>query len=87
MDSTFQFSFYRLITLQGKRSTELVRDFNTTDGTRGLVDQHEQATQTCRERVEKWAVSKAITVKANVPYPSKHPGKVWLEYRFGGITL
>ena len=86
--SKFTFSFYRFVGSQGNRTTEPVKDMAAADGMRTLVEQNNEVINVCRERVETWATSKGISLKANEPYPSsKHTGKVWLEYRFGGLSL
>jgi hypothetical protein len=86
--TTFRFTLYRFIGPKGQRSTEVVRDLEAADGMRSLVDQSSQTINACRERVSEWAAANGITVKAHEPFPStKYPGKVWMEFRFGGLTL
>ncbi len=85
---TFVFDFYRFVGSNGNRTTEMVRDYTQADGMRGLVDRDPKQVQLARERVEAWAASKGISISAQEPFPSeKYPGKVWLEYRFGGLSL
>jgi hypothetical protein len=85
---TFRFTLYRFVGPQGERKTEVVRDLAVADGMRGLIDQNKKTIRTCMERVETWASSKGLSVSAHEPFPSsKHPGKVWIEFRFGGVML
>lgn len=84
----FTFHFYRFVGSNGSRTTEVVRDYNQADGMRGLVDRNAKSIEQATERVSEWAHAKDIAVSPQEPFPSqKHPGKVWLEYRFGGLTL
>ena len=84
----FTFNFYRFVGDNGSRTTELVRDYTVADGIRGLVDRKDDVITLAMKKVTEWASSKGITVTPQEPFPSlKHPGKVWLEFRFGGLTL
>ena len=84
----FTFTFYRFTGTEGARTTETVREFASADGMRGLVDRNPKSVELANQRVIEWANSKGITVTAQEPFPSeKHPGKVWLEYKLGGLTL
>ena len=47
------------------------------------VDQ--QLVDAAMGRVMKWSRERGIAVNAKAPYPSNRPGKVWLEFRFGGF--
>ncbi len=85
---SFKFTFYRFCGQHGSRTTEVVKDLSIADGMRGLVDQKKEEINACCERVQQWASSTGISLKVIDPFPStKHPGKVWLEFRFGGLTL
>ncbi len=85
---TFTFDFYRFVGTNGNRATEIVPDYTQADGMRGLVDRNPQHIQLATQRVHDWAQSKGLTLNAQEPFPSeKYPGKVWLEFRFGGLTL
>jgi len=87
-DVKFNFSFYRFVGNEGHRTTEIVRDFNQADGMRSLVDKDPNVITTAIQRVSDWATSKGLTANSQEPYPSeKYPGKVWLEFRFNGLTL
>ena len=82
----FNFIFFRFIGPKDNRTTELVRDYNQADGMRSLVDPG--TVPIAHERVHSWASGKGIIANAKLPYPSvKHPGKVWIEYSFSGLTL
>ena len=84
----FTFNFYRFVGGEGHRTTEIVRDYSHADGMRGLIDRTPEHIKQATERVVEWASSKGCTVASQEPYPSeKYPGKVWLEFRFGGLTL
>ena len=88
MDTTSQyiFIFYRFVTLDGRTTTKVVRDLSDADGMRGLItkNQLQEATQ----RVNGWTSSKGITSSPQPLFPStKYPGKLWLDFRFGGLTL
>jgi hypothetical protein len=84
----FNFTFYHFVGEDGNRTTQVVRDAAIADGMRGLVNYDPQTIQLATQRVNAWAASKGMTVTVREPYPStKHPGKVWMEYRFGGISL
>jgi hypothetical protein len=86
--SSFTFNFYRFIGTAGHRTTEIVRDFKLADGMRGLVDRTPDQIQTATQKVSDWASSNGLSVTTQEPYPSaKYTGKVWLEFRFGGISL
>ena len=88
METNFRFTFYRFVGPRGNRSTELVRDVSLADGMRGLVDAKNEAINACRDKVQAWASSIGISLRSNAPYPSpKYPGKVWVDFRFGGLTL
>ena len=87
-DAKFTFTFYRFVGPEKHRTTEVVRDFNQADGMRGLVDRNPDLIAIAAKRAVEWADSRNITLSAQEPFPSeKHPGKVWLEFRFGGLTL
>jgi hypothetical protein len=82
----FTFTFYRFTGTEGHRTTEITRDFDQADGMRGLIER--SYIQAATTRVTDWASSKGISVSSQEPYPSeKYPGKIWLEFRFGGLTL
>lgn len=84
----FSFTFYRFIGPEGNRTTEVVRDFALADGMRALLEGSAKTLEVARERVSEWSTSKGITVNPQEPFPSeKHPGKVWLDFRFGGLVL
>ncbi len=84
----FSFVFYRFIGEGTTRSTEIVRDYSHADGMRGLVEQTPENIQLVNKRASQWADTKGITLTVREPFPStKSPGKVWLEFRFGGLTL
>jgi hypothetical protein len=84
----FSFNFYRFIGPDGNRTTEFVRDYSLADGMRGLVDRNPEHIKIANQRVNDWAATKNVTVNPQEPFPSeKHPGKVWLEFRFSGLTL
>lgn len=86
-NTKFTFTFYRFTGQKGNRSTELTRDYNQADGMRSLIEAKPEQVQLAQQRVNAWVDSKGITVIAQEPYPStKYPGKVWLEYRFGGLA-
>jgi len=86
--SKFTFHFYRFTGTDTNRTTEIVKDFSQADGMRGLVDRSAEEIQVAAERVIDWALTKGISLTAQEPFPSeKYPGKVWLEFRFGGLTL
>ena len=83
----FTFSFYRFVG-NGIRSTEIVRDYTAADGMRSLVDRKPEIVQLANQRAFEWAESKGLTMTAQEPFPSeKYPGKCWIEFRFGGLTL
>ena len=85
--SKFTFTFFRFIG-NGVRTTEIVRDFTLADGMRSLVERTPETVQLATQRVHEWATSKSMTLSAQDPFPSeKYPGKCWLEFRFGGLTL
>lgn len=87
-NQAFRFSFYRFIGPKGNRTTELVRDLSLADGMRGLVEGNKHTIETCKQKVSDWASRNGLTVRFNDPYPSsRYPGKVWIEFRFGGLTL
>jgi hypothetical protein len=89
MDATqpqYTFTFYRFVTSDGRTTTKVVRDLSDADGMRGLItkNQLQEATQ----RVNGWASSKGISTFPQPLYPSaKYPGRMWLDFRFGGLTL
>ena len=84
----FTFNFYRFVGTVGHRSTELVRDHSIADGMRGLVEKSPEQIQLASTRVNEWAKQHGITINTKKPYPSdKYPGRVWLEFRFAGLTL
>ena len=84
----FTFNFYRFVGSENNRYTESVRDYTQADGMRGIVERTPQQIQLATQKVNEWATSKAISLNAQEPFPSeKYPGKVWLEFRFGGLTL
>ena len=84
----FTFHFYRFVGMEGNRSTEFVRDCTQADGMRGLVERNQEHISLATERAKEWAASKSLTLNPQEPFPSeKYPGKVWLEFRFGGLTL
>ena len=86
--SKFNFTFFRFTGTEGNRTTEVVRDFTQADGMRALVDRTPKLVDLALQRVNDWAASKSLSVNVQEPFPSeKHPGKVWLEVRFGGLTL
>ena len=86
--TSFTFTFFRFTGDTGSRRTELVRDYNLADGMRGMVDRKPDQIHEANQKVLDWASGKGITVHTQEPYPSeKYPGKVWLEYRFGGLSL
>jgi hypothetical protein len=87
-NSKFTFTFYRFVGPEGHRTTEITRSFSDADGMRGLVERNPEQIKLAVERATQWADTKGITASAQEPFPSeKHPGKVWLEFRFGGLTL
>ena len=84
----FTFHFFRFTDNNGTRTTQRLRNHGEADGMRGLVDGHQKDIELATQRVHDWATSKGISVNAHEPYPStKYPGKVWLEFRLGGLTL
>jgi hypothetical protein len=84
----FFFRFYRFVGPREARTTELVRSHSEADGMRTLIDQSEATVKACIQRVSSWATANGVAVAPADPFPSsKHPGKVWLEFRFGGLTL
>ena len=84
----YNFNFYRFIGPKDQRTTELVRDYSQADGMRGLVTQDQRHIELATQRVQAWAMSEGLPINVREPFPSeKYPGKVWLEFRFGGITL
>jgi len=86
--NTYTFNFYRFIGVEGNRTTEIVRDYSQADGMRGIVERSEQQIQSATQRVIEWATEKGLGVTLREPFPSqKYPGKVWLEFRFTGLTL
>ncbi len=38
-------------------------------------------------RVLAWASDNGLCVAPRKPFPSSRPGKYWIEFRFGGLTL
>jgi len=85
---SFFFRFYRFVGPTDKRTTELVRNQTEADGMRALIDQSETTVQMCINRVIQWAKNNGIAANAREPFPSKkYPGKVWVEFRFGGLML
>lgn len=86
--SRFTFSFYRFTGEKGKRTTETVRDYSSADGMKGLIDHQTEAIEEATQRVLDWARSRHLSVTPRQPFPSaKYPAKVWLEFRFAGLTL
>jgi len=86
--SKFTFHFYRFTGTDTNRTTEIVRDYSKADGMRGLVNRSAEEVEVATERVIDWAVTKGIALNRQEPFTSeKYPGKVWLEFRFGGLTL
>lgn len=88
MDNTSQYSFtfYRFVTADGRTTTKVVRDLSDADGMRGLITKNQL--QDATQRVNGWASSNGVSPSAQPLYPStKYPGKLWLEFRFGGLTL
>ena len=84
----FTFNFYKFTGTNGDRHTELVRDHSQADGMRGLVERNQKHIELATERAVQWGETKGLTLNPQEPYPSeKYPGKVWLEFRFGGLTL
>jgi hypothetical protein len=84
----FSFTFFRFTGSEGSRTTEIVRDFNQADGMRSLIDRSQKHIELAVQRVNEWATSKSLSICIQEPFPSeKHPGRVWLEVRFGGLTL
>ncbi len=82
----FNFNFYRFERAAGAVTTVPVRDASHADGMKTLIDT--QHSTIVKERVAQWAVKNNINLSEKSPFPSsKYPGKVWIEYRFGGITL
>ena len=84
----FQFRLYRFTGPREARTTELVREVALADGMRTVINNDKTTIQACCERVREWAASKGLNVTAQEPFPSvKYQGKVWLEFRFGGMIL
>jgi hypothetical protein len=84
----FTFTFFRFTGPENARKTERVREFNDADGMRGLIDRNPKLIEAAHEKVIDWVSAKGVAVTCHEPFPSeKYPGKVWLEYRFGGLTL
>lgn len=84
----FSFQYFRFTGPEDGRRTERVREVNQADGMRGLVDRNPKLIEVAHQRVLEWASDQGIAVTTHEPFPSeKHPGKVWLEYRFGGLAL
>jgi hypothetical protein len=85
-NSSFNFTLYRFTGPRANRSTEIVRDVTIADGMRTLISR--DVISEAHTRVATWATQRGISVLPHEPYPSrKHPGMVWLEYRFCGLTL
>ena len=86
LQPTFTFNFFRFDRSSGTTTTIPVRDASYADGMKTLIDT--QYATLVKERVAGWAVKNNINLSEKPPYPSiKYPGKVWIEYRFGGLTL
>ena len=84
----FKFNFYHFINANGKRTTELTRHHTDADGMRSLVDSNPTFIELATKKAVEWANSHSISIIRNDPFPSqKYPGKVWLEFRFGGLSL
>ena len=84
----FSFTFYRFERNGRSITTTIVRNFDDADGLRGIVNSDDKEISTATEKVRKWAESQGLAVSYKEPYPSeKHPGKVWLDFQFGGLTL
>ena len=84
----FRFTFYRFTDTAAGRKTELVREVSLADGMRGLVTCADDEIKAATKRALDWAANKGIALVAHEPFPStKHPDKVWLEFRFGGLML
>ena len=85
----FNFFFYRFNRDNGKLTTELVRNASEADGMKSLIINNSNQVAEAVNKVEEWAKTHGITLKnTGRPYPSaKHPGKAWLDFRFGGLTL
>ena len=82
---TFDFDFYRF-TGKGERPT-LVPTPHQAHFMRSRYSVDQQLVDAAMGRVMKWSHERGIAVNAKAPYPSNRPGKVWLEFRFGGLSL
>jgi hypothetical protein len=88
LTAKFIYNFFRFTGPDEYRRTEFVRDYRIADGIRSLVDHKEEVIRLATEKVISWAASKGITLNVKPPYPSqKYPGKMWIEFRFTGLTL
>ena len=82
----YTFTFYRFTTNDGKAKVGMVRDAANADGMRALISKTQLEDVT--DRVTSWATEKGISITAQPLYPStKYPGKMWIDFRFGGLTL
>jgi hypothetical protein len=82
------FTLYRFVGDKGKRTTQIVRDPFIADGMRTLLPGDKDTLTQVNQKVHQWASDHGFTILPHDPYPStKHPGMVWLEYRFCGLVL
>jgi len=88
-EQKFNFFFYRFNRDSGQLTTELVRNYSEADGMKSLIDLGSNQVSEAITRAVSWAETHGISLRhTGKPYPStKHPGKAWLDFRFGGLTL
>ena len=82
---TFDFDYYRF---NGKGNRPVrVSSPEQADFMRSRYSIEESLVNTVCERVAAWGSRRGIGVIPKSPFPSNQDGKVWLEFRFGGLTL
>ena len=88
MAKSFSFKFYRFISKEDRKTTEIVKDCNLADGMKGLIDNTPQQLLSALTKVQDWAAKQGLGFSYADPYPSsKYPGKAWLDIRFNGLIL
>ena len=82
---SFDFDFYRF-TGKGERPT-MVTTPHQAHFMRSRYSIEGHLLEAATGRVMAWSRERGIPVNVKAPYPSNRPGKYWLEFRFGGVSL
>ena len=84
-DITFDFDFYRF-NGRGVRPS-LVAAVDQASFMRSRYSIEGALVELASDRAHQWAKDHGFSLNTRKPYPSSQPGKYWLEFRFGGLTL